>query len=54
MKGIRFETAIIERYRRRKTSIDEVLMEMYLACVSVRPVEAITAVFRGSRVSAGR
>ena len=29
LKGIMFETAIIERYRRRETSIEEALIEMY-------------------------
>jgi len=33
-----FETAIIERYRRRESSIEEALIEMYLAGVSVRRV----------------
>ena len=37
-----FETAIIERYRRRETSVEEALIEMYLAGVSVRRVEDIT------------
>jgi putative transposase len=37
-----FETAIIERYRRRESSIEEALIEMYLAGVSVRRVEDIT------------
>ena len=34
-----FETAIIERYRRRESSVEEALVEMYLAGVSVRRVE---------------
>ena len=34
-----FETAIIERYKRRETSVEEALIEMYLAGVSVRRVE---------------
>ena len=29
-----FETAIIERYRRRESSVEEALIEMYLAGVS--------------------
>ncbi len=33
-----FETAIIERYRRRECSVEEALVEMYLAGVSVRRV----------------
>jgi transposase-like protein len=31
LKGISFETAIIERYRRRESSVEEALIEMYLA-----------------------
>jgi hypothetical protein len=38
-----FETAIIERYRRRESSVEEALIEMYLAGISVRRVEDITA-----------
>jgi len=48
-----FETAIIERYRRRESSVEESLMEMYLAGVSVRRVEDITQALWGMRVSAG-
>src|SRR5262249_746468 len=33
-----FETAIIERYRRRESSVEEALIEMYLARVSVRRI----------------
>ena len=33
LKGIPFETAIIERYRRRESSVEEALIEMYLAGV---------------------
>jgi len=39
LKGIPFETAIIERYRRRESSVEEALIEMYLAGVSVRRVD---------------
>lgn len=42
LKGVAFETAIIERYRRRESSVEEALIEMYLAGVSVRRVEDIT------------
>ena len=42
LKGVSFETAIIERYRRRESSVEETLIEMYLAGVSVRRVEDIT------------
>ncbi len=48
-----FETAIIERYRRRESSIEEALIEMYLAGVSVRRVEDITEALWGTRVSSG-
>ncbi len=53
LKGIRFETAIIERYRRRETSVEEALIEMYLAGISVRRVEDITEALWGTRVSPG-
>ena len=42
LKGVSFETAIIERYRRRESSVKEALIEMYLAGVSVHRVEDIT------------
>jgi transposase-like protein len=51
LKGVPFETAIIERYRRRESSVEEALIEMYLAGVSVRRVEDITEALWGSRVS---
>ncbi len=53
LRQVKFETAIIERYRRRETSMEEALMEMYLAGVSVRRVEDITEALWGMRVSAG-
>ena len=37
-----FETAIIERYRRRESSVEEALIEMYLAGILVRRVEDTT------------
>ena len=46
-----FETAIIERYRRREASVEEALIEMYLAGVSVRRVEDITEALWGTKVS---
>ena len=51
LRHMPFETAIIERYRRRESSVEEALVEMYLAGVSVRRVEDITEVLWGSRVS---
>lgn len=49
----KFETAIIERYKRRESSVEEALIEMYLAGVSVRRVEDITKALWGTRVSPG-
>ena len=46
-----FEAAIIERYRRRESSVEEALVGIYLAGVSVRRVEDITEALWGSRVS---
>lgn len=53
LKGITFETSIIERYKRRETSVEEALIEMYLAGVSVRRVEDISEALWGSKVSPG-
>jgi putative transposase len=53
LRTLTFETAIIERYRRRESSVEEALIEMYLAGVSVRRVEDITEVLWGTRVSPG-
>lgn len=52
LRRARFETAIIERYKRRESSVEEALMEMYLAGVSVRRVEDITEALWGMKVSA--
>ena len=51
LRRLTFETQIIERYRRRESSVEEALMEMYLAGVSVRRVEDITEALWGQRVS---
>ena len=53
LKGVQFETAIIERYRRRESSVEEALIEMYLAGVSVRRIEDVTEALWGSKVSPG-
>ena len=53
LRALPFETAIIERYRRRETSVEEALVEMYLAGVSVRRVEDITEALWGTKVSSG-
>lgn len=53
LRHMPFETAIIERYRRREVSVEEAMIEMYLAGVSVRRVEDITEALWGSKVSPG-
>ncbi|OHB42566.1 MAG: transposase [Planctomycetes bacterium GWC2_45_44] len=53
LRYAKFETAIIERYKRRESSVEESLMEMYLAGVSVRRVEDVTQALWGIKVSAG-
>ena len=47
----RFQTAVIERYRRRESSVEEALVEMYLAGVSTRRVADITEALWDTRVS---
>jgi transposase-like protein len=51
LRKLPFETEIIERYRRRESSVEEALVEMYLAGVSVRRVEDITEALWCTRVS---
>lgn len=53
LRSLPFESAIIERYRTRQISVEEALVEMYLAGVSVRRVEDITEALWGTKVSAG-
>jgi putative transposase len=53
LRQTKFETAIIERYQRRECSVEEALIEMYLAGVSVRRVEDITEALWGTKVSPG-
>ena len=51
LRTLPFETQIIERYRRRESSVEEALLEMYYAGVSMRRVEDITDALWGARVS---
>ena len=48
LKGALFESAVIERYRRRESSVEEALMEMYLAGVSTRQVDMTEAEFNAA------
>ena len=50
LKGALFESAVIERYRRRESSVEEALMEMYLAGVSTRQVDDISQLLWGDRM----
>ena len=52
LKGMRFTTAIIERHRRRETSVEEAMIEMYLAGVSTRRIEDVSEALWGASVSA--
>lgn len=51
LRTLAFETGIIERYKRRESSVEEALIEMYYAGVSMRRVEDITEALWGTRVS---
>ena len=53
LRNLLFETAIIKRYRRRAASVEEALVEMSLAGVSVRRAEEITEARWRARVSSG-
>ena len=53
LKGLTFESAIIQRYQRRECSVEEALVEMYLAGVAMRRVESITEILWGQKVSSG-
>ncbi|HOR74906.1 MAG: IS256 family transposase [Kiritimatiellia bacterium] len=50
LRTLPFETRIIERYRRRESSVEEALLAMYYAGVSMRRVEDITDALWGARV----
>jgi putative transposase len=52
LRSLPFETQIIERYRRRESSVEEAMIEMYLAGLSVRRVEDVSEMLFGARVSA--
>ena len=52
LKEMRFTTAIIERYRRREASVEEAMIEMYLAGVFTRRIEDASEIFWGFSVSA--
>lgn len=39
LRGATFQTAVIERYRRRETSVEKAIVVMHLAGVSTRRIE---------------
>ena len=51
LQGVSFEMAISECYRRRESGVEDALIEMHLAGVSVRRVEHITEAPWASKVS---
>lgn len=51
LKGAHLATAAIERYRRRETSVEEAMIEMYLAGVSTRRIEDVSEILRGLGIS---
>ena len=53
LKEMRFATAVIERCKRRETSVEEAIIEMYLAGVSTRRIEDVGEIPWGAGVSAG-
>ena len=53
LRGATFQTAVIERYRRRETSVEEAIVEMYLAGVSTRRIEDVSELLWGAPVSSG-
>ena len=50
LKGAVFESAVIERYRRREESVEEALIDMCLAGVSTRRVDDISQLLWGERM----
>lgn len=50
LKGALFESAVIERYRRREQSVEESLIDMYLAGVSTRQVDDTGQLLWGDRM----
>lgn len=52
-KGMKFATAVIERDKRRETSVEEIIIEMYLAGVSTRRIKDVSEILWGAGVSVG-
>ena len=54
LRGATFRTAVIERYRRRETSVEETIVEMYQAGVSTRRIEDVSELPWGAPVSTAK
>ena len=52
LEGMRFATAVVERYKRRETSVEEAIIEMYLAGVPTRRIENVSEILWGAGASA--
>ena len=50
LKGAVFESAVLARYRRREESVEEALIDMYLAGVSTRQVDDVSQLLWGDRM----
>lgn len=51
LKGALFESAVVERYRRREESVEEALMDMYLAGAGTRQVDDTGQLLWGERMA---
>ena len=51
LRGATFASKVVERYRRRESSVEEAMMEMYLAGVSTRRIQDVSEILWGSSVS---
>jgi transposase-like protein len=54
LRTLPFETAIIERYQRRESSVEEALIEMFLAGVSCGKFAVVPAWWERSRMGTRR
>lgn len=54
LRGATFRTAVIERYRRRETSVEEAIVEMYPAGVSTKRIEDVSELPWRAPVSTAR
>lgn len=48
LRGATFQTAVIERYRRRETGVEEAIIEMHPAGVSTRRIEDVSQILWGA------